>query len=188
MAEPSFQEMAVLSLLEQFEPMTAYQLRMRIAKAPNNNLSSTPGTIYPIVARLRARGYVEAEAVANDRRNTERLRTTRAGVAALRRWVATVEDSHIYPEDPLRMKVMSFHLLTPAQRLRWLDEVAAALTAKLEELDAHLARLPGGFFEWAHANARLVTLARLDWVRHCQAQLTGKAAEHDETPPNDTGA
>jgi DNA-binding PadR family transcriptional regulator len=167
-------EALVLSLIECVQPITAYQIRKVLAESPTSNISNSTGKIYPIIRRLKADGLITASAVENDRRGAERLTCTERGRQAIRQWVKTVGSAHMLLEDPLRSKVLGFHLLSKGEQVRWLKAVRVDLVAKLAEIKAYGRKYPGRYMEIALENARLSTQARIAWVDLALERIAGK--------------
>jgi DNA-binding PadR family transcriptional regulator len=157
-------EATVLSLIERMQPITAYQVRKVLTASPTTDISSSTGKIYPIVRRLKERGLVAADPVEGDQRNAEKLRCTDRGKQVLRQWVMTLDDSYLLPEDPLRTRILSFHLLSKVEQVRWLKTTRADLAKKQEQIEAFALKYPGPIHDLAHASARLTTAARLAWI------------------------
>jgi DNA-binding PadR family transcriptional regulator len=167
-------EALVLSLIERMQPITAYQVRKVLAQSPTTNISNSTGKIYPIIRRLKAGGLISATAVEDDRRGAERLTCTERGKHAVGQWVKSIGDSYLLLEDPLRTKVLSFHLLSKSEQLRWLKSARQDLAAKLDEIEDFARRYPGPVHDLAHANARLTTAARLAWIDLVLKKIAGK--------------
>ena len=168
-------EAAVLSLIDRMQPVTAYQIRKKLAESPNTNFSSSTGKIYPIVRRLKERGLIDAEAVEDDQRNTERLSCTTKGRQVLRRWVKDLGRAYLLPEDPLRTKILSFELLTKTEQVRWLTTARAGLLKQQKAIEEFGRRYPGPIIDLAHANARMTTAARIAWIDFALKKLGARA-------------
>ncbi len=164
MDDVTYDEASVLSLIERSAPITAYQIRKSMARSPTSNISNSTGKIYPIIRRLKERGLIAAEAVEGDLRNTEHLACTERGKQVIRHWVKSLDDSHLLLEDPLRTKVLSFHLLSKSEQIRWLKSARDDLTKKQAEIETFARKFAGPVMDLAHANARLTTGARIAWI------------------------
>lgn len=163
----------VLARIERDAPVTAYELRMSFAGSPVAALSSSAGTIYPIVRRLRARDFITAEAIDGDRRGTERLSCTVQGKAVLKQWLKSFSDADLLLEDPLRTRFMFMSGLARQERIAWLRSVRAALRNKAQELEDYCGELVDPFEQLAFDNARATSEARLAWVERAIERLTG---------------
>ena len=80
-------EAHALSLILRCPSLTAYQLRQSFAESPTRLIAMSQGTAYPLVQRLKKRGFIVAEEVPGDGRKAERLRCTAEGKDALRAWL-----------------------------------------------------------------------------------------------------
>lgn len=153
-----------LSLLVRVGAATAYQLSKIYSESPVSNFGTSKGKIYPMIRRLREQGLVRAIPVEGDRRGSELLESTAAGIEAVRHWVKEIRSHHILLEDPLRTKVQSFELLTQREQLEWLGEAEKALVGKLAQLDQYASEVDVPYKEFVHANAVGSVRARLEWV------------------------
>ena len=113
-------EGSLMSLVLRSQPVTAYQLIRMYEESPVASYNVSKGGVYPLVGRLKERGYLTAERVAGDKRNTETLVCTDAGREALRRWTTHLNDSHILLADPMRTRIMTLNLLSRDAQLRWI--------------------------------------------------------------------
>jgi DNA-binding PadR family transcriptional regulator len=100
--EPTTLGFALLGLLHQ-APQSGYDLRKVFATTALANYSSSPGAIYPALERLERAKLIESRV---DRAHTLRpkmvYRPTKAGTAALRRWLTrevTREDAERRMDD-----------------------------------------------------------------------------------------
>lgn len=168
-------EATVLSLIERLQPVTAYQIRKVLAASPTTGISNSTGKIYPIVGRLKERGWIAAEAVEDDLRNAERLRCTEAGKQVLRRWVKSLGRAHLLPEDPLRTKILSIGLLSKPEQVRWLTTVRSDLVKQQAVIEEFAREHPSPIHDLAHANARMSTAARIAWVDLALKKLGGRS-------------
>jgi DNA-binding PadR family transcriptional regulator len=82
-------EMALLGLLAQ-KPQSGYDLRKTFATTGMRYYSDSPGSIYPALRRIEARGWIEMTATKNesaDPRRRQDYRLTDAGKKALVAWL-----------------------------------------------------------------------------------------------------
>ena len=129
-----------------------------------SNFKTGKGKVYPLINRLEELRFISKRKVASDRRGTEELRCTESGRRALRAWVQQVRPDLLLLEDPLRTKVQSFDLLSPAERTEWILATKAELHQKLSELDAYKDEVDVPFKSFVHDNAVRSIRARLDWL------------------------
>jgi DNA-binding PadR family transcriptional regulator len=166
-----------LSLLVRAGPATAYQISKIYAASPVSNFGTSKGKIYPLIRRLREQGLIRSIPVEGDRRGSELLESTAAGIEAVRDWVKDIRPHYALLEDPLRTKVQSFELLTPREQLRWIRDAEAALAGKLEELERYRAEVDVPFKELVHANAVASVETRIEWLRRLARDIEGAAGK-----------
>jgi DNA-binding PadR family transcriptional regulator len=157
-------ESLTLAMIARFAPTTVYQVRKLLNESPTTSFSTSPGKMYPIIERLRARGLIVAERVAGDGRKTERFSVTRDGRAAVRAWIKAIRPAYLLPEDPLRTHAGFADMLGGVERARWLTDLRAALQGKLAEIERFTRQRPEGAMSAAHDHALSVTRTRLAWV------------------------
>jgi len=171
--DTSLLENLTLARIDRDGPITAYRVRALFEASPTDTLSSSTGSIYPIIRRLEARGLIESEPT-DDGRGTHLLRATPEGRAQVRRWLLCEDGSRHLAEDPLRTKASFVGRLTPTQRRRWLEQAISASTEKLQQIETFFEKQAFPEFDiWAHENAVRLMRARIDWLRDW--------LEHEET-------
>jgi DNA-binding PadR family transcriptional regulator len=84
MNHPSTLEFALAGMLR-YKPQSGYDLRRTFTETPMRYYSDSPGSIYPALRRLQARGWIEAEP--KDRRGREAFHLTPEGVSAFLEWL-----------------------------------------------------------------------------------------------------
>jgi len=157
-------ESLTLAMIARYQPTTVYQVRKLLNESPTTSFSTSPGKMYPIIERLRARGLIDAERVAGDGRNTEKFSVTKAGKAAVKAWVKAIRPVYLLPEDPLRTHAGFADMLGKAERARWRSDLLAALRDKLAEIERFAAQRPESAMSAAHDHALSVTRTRIAWV------------------------
>jgi len=78
-------EFALFGLLRQ-KAQAGYDLRKTFTETPMRHYSDSPGSIYPALRRLQARGWIEA--APKDRRGREVFQPSPAGVTAFVEWLS----------------------------------------------------------------------------------------------------
>jgi DNA-binding PadR family transcriptional regulator len=169
-------EGAFLALVIRVEPATAYQLSKIYAESPVSNFGTSKGKIYPLIRRMKARKLLASEAVAEDRRGSELLRSTAAGRKAVRRWVMEIRPTHLLPEDPLRTKLQSFDLLAPEEQREWVAQARAALAEKLDEVEQYGKGVTVPYKDLVHDNAVISIRSRLDWLERVGRRIRRRSA------------
>ena len=160
-----------LALVLRLQPVTAYQVSRIYEDSPVSNFNTSKGKIYPMIRRLTERHLLSRTPVPGDARGTEQLSCTKPGEEAVRRWVREIRSTHLLLEDPLRTKVQSFDLLSPAERTVWILRAREALAAELERLEAYGEEVSVPFQEFVHDNAVRSLRARMAWLDRMLADL-----------------
>lgn len=129
-------ECCILGVIWRNGPISAYGVRAEFARSRTAEWSSSTGTVYPAIRRLRDAGLVRAEARRGPR-NSELLRVTPAGASLLRRWLGSIDDWGGPNADPLRTRIHFLTALPAAERrpmvLRYHEATRQALDAVREE-------------------------------------------------------
>jgi DNA-binding PadR family transcriptional regulator len=157
-------ESLTLAMIARHQPTTVYQIRKLLNASPTTSFSTSPGKMYPIIERLKARGLIEGTQVEGDGRNTERFACTPAGKAAVKAWVKAIRPVYLLPEDPLRTHAGFADMLGKAERAKWRRDLLAALRDKLAEIERYAAERPEAALAHAHDHALSVTRTRIAWV------------------------
>jgi DNA-binding PadR family transcriptional regulator len=129
---------ALLGLVWQ-EPRSGYALRMVFQTTPMGNYSSSPGSIYPALERLRKAGFVETRGPG---RGKGQYHITSRGDEVLQAWLAQPVDAADLQMALLRFAFLQFH--PDRKRTRaFLDSFEAAALAQVEMLRQFLASEAG---------------------------------------------
>jgi len=163
-------EGSLLALVIRRQPVTAYQLLRIYEQSPVSSFNESKGSLYPLIRRMKLRGYLAGRPVAGDGRGAERLSCTEAGREAARRWLRQIRPSHILPDDPLRARLLSFTLLDATERQSWIAEARAMTVAKIAEVEAYLIGLDMPFRDAVASNALGFLEARLTWLDRLAAE------------------
>jgi DNA-binding PadR family transcriptional regulator len=167
-------EAHALSLILRCPSLTAYQLRQSFAESPTRLIAMSQGTVYPLVQRLKKRGFIEAEEVQGDGRRASSPAAVQRNRSALRAWLWRTDLA--IPEDPLRSKVLILGVLTQPERQRWAKTMRAQLLEALADFEDFAEANPGPLLQLAHDNARTSLLARIRWVERVMSVLEGEEA------------
>ena len=130
-------EGSVLALILRRQPVTAYQLVKIHERSPVSSFNESKGSVYPVIARLKARALVLAEPVDGDGRKAELLRCSDAGREAVRDWVLDVSPGDVLLFDPLRTKLMSLDLLARDEQIEWAVDLKRFIADKIAEVEAY---------------------------------------------------
>lgn len=164
----------LLALVLREQPITAYQISKIYGASPVTSYNVAKGKIYPIIRRLRERGYLSAEAVEGDARRTERLVCTPAAEEAVRRWVKMILPDQLLLEDPLRTKVQSFGVLAPEEQIEWIFAAKALLAGKMEAVEQYGASANVPYKRFVHDNAVASIRAREQWLDRMLRELLAR--------------
>ena len=77
-------DILVLSIIENYDGISGYDLARIINKKFNKLWHASPGTIYPLLTRLAKRGFIEMEDVIKNNRNIKLYRITEPGQIKLK--------------------------------------------------------------------------------------------------------
>ena len=173
-------ENVVMSLVWGHQPVTAYRIRRFFAESIVTHFTNSTGTIYPIIRRLVERGLLVSTPVAESGRGAEMLTCSPKGEEAIAAWIRRIDGAEMVLEDPIRTKMAAMDVLPLAERLAWLRDLQAAMTAELIALQAFAERNSDMPYQLLlHDNARSTLVSRLEWVSRALIML--KPDEPDET-------
>ena len=178
-SKPSLSELegAVLAMVWREGPATPYLLRKLARASRSPQLSSSAGSIYPLVERLAERGLIEGEAFTHGKREGTAYSITREGLGQLRAWISkpTSERASEALVDPIRTRLMMLGALPPGQRRRVIANFRRALEDDLKEVTSkrtEFASLHDPYAVAAWRGDLLVQRARLQWVREVEQRLS----------------
>jgi len=77
-------DILVLSIIENYDGISGYDLARSINKKFNKLWHASPGTIYPLLNRLAKKGFIEMEVVIKNNRNIKLYRITESGQIRLK--------------------------------------------------------------------------------------------------------
>lgn len=145
MSQPTNLGFALLGLIHQ-EPMSGYDLRKVFAETALGSYSSSPGAIYPALARLEKQGLVVGEEDRSKSLRPKKLyRPSEKGRSAFRDWLSqdvTREDVN-RNLDELMLR-FAFHgvLDDPGATRRFLEGLSTELDAFVSELESQRKLMP----------------------------------------------
>ena len=161
-------ESHVLALIWRHQPTTAYQVRHAHALSPTLDFALSQGSVYPVIERLKARGFVEGVAL-KDGRRTEHLSCTKAGERAVKAWLVDLPSR--LPDDPLRSRVLALAILDKRPRAEWVKTANECLLMDLAQVEEFAEANPGRLLDLAHDNARSTLLARIRWLERVETKI-----------------
>lgn len=178
MKMPSEMEGAVLGLIAQEGPCTAYAVRARFLASPSPQWSGSAGAIYPLVARLERRGLLSSRAQRTTRRRARLHSLTPAGRRLLRAWLAPPLPAWVagVPPDPLRTRLGFFAFLSPGERRTFVREAYQRVEVQIRAVrqDLEEARQAGDPWRRLVARGALASLrARRAWLREAARAVGG---------------
>ncbi len=77
-------DILVLSIIENYDGISGYDLARKINKKFNKLWHASPGTIYPLLNRLAKKGFIEMEVIIKNNRNIKLYRITESGQIRLK--------------------------------------------------------------------------------------------------------
>jgi DNA-binding PadR family transcriptional regulator len=168
-------EAATLSEIWRKQPCSAYAVQREFAQSLTPEWSGSAGAIYPVTARLRRYGLVEARTEPWGKKGKTLLALTQAGRAALRRWVGEiVEIAGVTTADSTRIRMFCLDIVPDrTARLALVARAAAAAEARLGEVrEVIAARRSVSFIEQLAAGGTVAAMeARVTWLKHVLEQL-----------------
>lgn len=164
------QEGLVLALAARLEKPTAHEIFTILDGSPTRSVRASKGSIYPIVARLRERGLIEATPL-NDGRRSELLAVTPEGREAIRVWLEGVDREQVLPYDPLRVRLPTLELLDKPGRLRWIERARELNHEMRKEIDNYCHTVEMSFAEVSHQSALEHLNAQLRWLDRLQIAI-----------------
>ena len=169
-------ESCILGVVWREGPMSAYGVRSHFAASPTVTWSSSTGTVYPAIGRLRNSGLLIAAAPTGPRKR-ELLSITNEGRRSLRRWLTAVPpELGASTSDPIRTRVHFLAALPPRQRQQSLTRFRAVTVAAINELEREAASPAVTRVEKSEMLGTLGSLAelraRLNWLDEVERHFT----------------
>jgi len=146
-------EGSLLALVLRRQPVTAYQLFRIYELSPVTSFNASKGSLYPMIARLKAAGLLEGQRIKGDARRSESLRCTPAGRDAVKTWVMDLRPGHVALDDPLRTKLLSFDCLSEEEQLAWVQRALALVAERTVLVERYATLVTVPFQEHAHQSA-----------------------------------
>lgn len=170
-------EGCVLGIVWERGPCTAYVIRTVFLESLSPYWSGSAGSIYPLVARLEARGLVAARVEPRGGRSRKELSITQEGVAALHAWLLPLPAwTGPVPVDPVRTRMFFLGALPPEEQETFVAEAETRARAAAESLreEHEAARRKGEIWEArATRGALLVQAARIEWLAEVRQEIRG---------------
>ena len=178
---PTELEGAVLGVLRERGPCTAYAVRRVFLDSPSPYWSGSAGAIYPLMKRLERLGRIASRGGATGRRPSRLYRLTARGSRAFRAWLQPPWPAVVtgVPADPVRTRVSFLGVLSAGERGRFLREAIERTEPHLRNQREDLARhrRAGHRYEAAVARGAIASLrARRRWLEAAARDLARRSA------------
>ncbi len=168
---------AVLAMIWRDGPVTPYALRKRAQDSRSPHLSTSAGSIYPLILRLAEQNLIAGQPFVQGKREGTAYTITKIGLKHLRAWIAkpATEVASGALVDPIRTRLFMLNALPPKQRPAVITKLRQALEndlAELMQLGKELKSRPAEpTILAAWRGDLLVQRARLQWLREVEQQL-----------------
>lgn len=177
----------ILGVIWRDGPTSAYGVRAHFARSTTPTWSSSTGTVYPAIRRLRKAGYLKAASPTGPRKS-ELLSLTPKGREALRDWLRTVTPQlGASTADPVRTRVHFLTALAPDARAKAIEDYRVVTRAAIDELEAYAAQPPASEAEqseWLGTLGALAELrARLQWLEVAEREISCSADQPSAVQP-----
>ncbi len=175
-------EMVILGIVEKRGPCTPYFVRKQFEHSPSPHFSSSPGSIYPIIARLESKKWLLGRDDNTGKRNRKMYRISVAGRRALRKWLTPPlpRTAVGLTYDPLRVRMYFLNSLSPDEMTQFFDETIEQLQNELDRARRDLLnydRQTDGF-SWLAAKCGIKSLeARLRFMRDAASHVLTECDE-----------
>jgi DNA-binding PadR family transcriptional regulator len=131
-------ELALLGLVSQGAPCTAYWIRRQLQKSPSSFFSGSAGAVYPAVERLEKRSLIKATVLEEGRRTSRQYKLTAKGRKALETWLLPPfpPEDLAFTMDPVRTRVYYLEALSPEDRRRFVEEALVQARRRVVVVEA----------------------------------------------------
>ncbi len=171
-------EYALLGLIRQ-APQSGYDLRKVFSSTPMRHFSDSPGSIYPALRRLEARGWVAPKTESgHNARKRQAYRVTPAGKTAFLHWLCTpiTREDVIHKLDELMLRFAFLgENVERSITLEFVQQMQAAFELYLRELREYYQKFGSAI---SSVTGRLAFEsgiqsyeATLNWVRKARKEL-----------------
>lgn len=150
-------------------PCTPYEVRCSFEKSTTTRFSSSAGSIYPLVRRLKDRGLLAVADTRSDGRGTRRYLVTGEGRKKVRDWITGLDDPKmIGTYDPIRSRLLNLSLLPKAAQIPWLKktiDLVERQEAVIREYEEQEFVGDARLYEITRLAIREENQVRLSWLR-----------------------
>jgi len=168
-------EFALVGLLRQ-KAQSGYDLRKTFTETAMRHYSDSPGSIYPALKRLQARGWIEAEP--KDSRGREVFHLSAEGLAAFLEWLSrdVSREDVVFRVAELMLRFAFMDGNVPrSTTIRFLEQFEREFGVYVGELrarferDSFKKRVHTGLLAFQHGVEAME--AQLSWVQKARRQL-----------------
>jgi DNA-binding PadR family transcriptional regulator len=131
-------ELALLGLVSQGAPCTAYWIRRQLQKSPSSFFSGSAGAVYPAIERLEQRALIKATVLEEGRRTSRQYKLTAKGRKALKAWLLPPfpPEDVAFTMDPVRTRVYYLEALSPENRRHFVEEALVQARRRVAVVEA----------------------------------------------------
>lgn len=171
----------ILGIIWRDGPMSAYGVRNHFERSTTVAWSSSTGTVYPAIRRLKDRDLLSAGKRSGPRKS-QLLQLTRAGMDALRSWLAAAEpELGSSTADPIRTRVQFLAALDAEARARAIARYRTVTQEAIDTFELKAAAQGEGVAERLDHLGALGALAelraRLTWLETIEPLLMNLRAD-----------
>ena len=169
-------ELAVLGLVSNGQPCTAYWIRRQFQLSPSSFFSGSAGAVYPAMRRLEERSLVTSTTKLEGRRKSQEFRLTDQGRQVLKAWLTPplpAEDL-AFTLDPVRTRVYYLDALSASEQRRFVNECLTQAKRRVTVIKAESddRQHSGDRFSYLGGLGVLYEAkARVRWLEHLRSAL-----------------
>ncbi len=169
-------DFTILAIVARDGPLSAYDVRQVFARSLTFTWSSSTGSIYPSIRRLKEAGHL-ASSSPKGARARRALRATESGRAALDLWLEEITPALAGPTpSPVRTRMYFLGMLLPAKRSTIIRRAIESTTAAIAEAErARAGRVEAGLGDkvqqFASEGVLFELRAQLEWLNWLDGRL-----------------
>jgi len=174
-------ESCVLGVVWLRGPCTAYVVRQEFLASESSHWSGSGGAIYPLLRRLEKEKLIRAKMHAWGSGSKKEFEITDRGLEELRAWIGPpLPQWTAAPTfDPVRTRLSFLGAVTPAKRVKFVDEARRNAAAEIQILQGKLEEHDRDAEPFEHLVLRgtLRELeARANWLEELAVEISGAKA------------
>lgn len=179
MSERSELEMVVIGIVWKRGSCTAYAILKEFVESPSSHFSGSAGAVYPLVERLTKDGLLIQEREKRGKRSRSVYKTSRSGLARLRRWLAPPmsDDAVMANYDSIRTRMYFLSALKPDQQIEFLEDAQLKLREQIKYHNELIQKYDDAddLFSRLAAEGFLDSIkSRMRWLARVQVELNSK--------------